>query len=305
MKTKAAVLEYLVFSRARASGAEVAARARALRPLVLRLGDVSLEAALTAFNVASIMASWRDYGLSRRYINAHASRIRAFARWVVAQGWAKGTVVPAIECARPYRAGAPGTVDRPPVLPVERCEVDRVLPFLPPMVAAMVELAWHTGARMGELTILRPCDVDRSGEVWIYRPRRHKTMAVGGRIILIDEAARAVLQAALERWGRGPEDYLFAPCLEAVRTGRGGAGARPPGEVYSTAAVAKAIRRACLRAKTAPWGPHRLRHAFATRAAAAWGALVASRLLGHRSIRVTEAYIGPDLDLLALVKKGL
>ena len=38
----------------------------------------------------------------------------------------------------------------------------------------MVRLQLLSGARPGEMVILRPCDIDMSGKVWLYRPELHK-----------------------------------------------------------------------------------------------------------------------------------
>ena len=53
--------------------------------------------------------------------------------------------------------------------------VEATLPHLPPVVGDMVRFQLLTGSRPGEVCSIRPCDVDRSGEVWIYRPEHHKT----------------------------------------------------------------------------------------------------------------------------------
>ena len=62
-----------------------------------------------------------------------------------------------------------------PVQPVPAVLVDITMPFLPPVVADMVRFQRLTGCRPGEVCLLRPCDLDRSGDVWAYRPESHKT----------------------------------------------------------------------------------------------------------------------------------
>ena len=62
-----------------------------------------------------------------------------------------------------------------PVKPVADAVIDATLPTLPPVVADMVRLQRLTGCRPAEVCILRPCDVDRSGKVWGYRPRVTRT----------------------------------------------------------------------------------------------------------------------------------
>ena len=53
----------------------------------------------------------------------------------------------------------------PDVLPVVDKHVDAVLPHVSPQIRAMVELQRFTGMRPGEVTIMRPCDIDRASEL--------------------------------------------------------------------------------------------------------------------------------------------
>ena len=62
-----------------------------------------------------------------------------------------------------------------PVVPVSDEVVEKTLPILPEVVADMVRFQRLTGCRPGEVCILRPRDVDRSGEIWRYVPASHKT----------------------------------------------------------------------------------------------------------------------------------
>ena len=57
-----------------------------------------------------------------------------------------------------------------------------------------------TGCRPAEVCLVRPCDVDTSGDVWIYRPELHKTEHHGReRIICIGPKGQDVLRPYLLR----------------------------------------------------------------------------------------------------------
>src|SRR5262245_6271529 len=74
----------------------------------------------------------------------------------------------------------------------------------------MVELQRLTGMRPGEVRSLRPIDVERSENVWLYRPSRHKTQWRGKeRVVAIGPKAQAVLAPFLD--GRAPESFAFSP----------------------------------------------------------------------------------------------
>jgi integrase len=77
----------------------------------------------------------------------------------------------------------------------------------------MIQLQDLTGMRPGEVMSLRTGDLDRSGDVWVYRPARHKTQDKGfSRAIPIGPRARAVLEPWLKA---DPTALVFSPA-EAV-----------------------------------------------------------------------------------------
>jgi integrase len=153
-----------------------------------------------------------------------------------------------------------------PILPVEDTVVEATLPHLPDVVADMVRLQRLTGARPGEICILRPCDVDRSGEVWVYRPQTHKTKHHGReRNILIGPKGQGVLLRYLARDHEGycfcPRDSMakFRAAREAARMTPLSCGNRPgtnrrskprktAGEHYTSQSYARSIADGCKKA---------------------------------------------------------
>src|SRR5206468_13023010 len=78
-----------------------------------------------------------------------------------------------------------------PVSPVSRSVVTETLPLVRPTVADMVLLQLETGMRSGELVIMRACDIDMAGKVWLYRPPCHKTLHHGhGGLFPLDREDR-------------------------------------------------------------------------------------------------------------------
>lgn len=73
------------------------------------------------------------------------------------------------------RANQPGIVPPKKVLPVSEETVQAILPHLTPTVRAMVEVQSLTGMRPGAVCRLTTGEIDRSGDVWAYRPSQHKT----------------------------------------------------------------------------------------------------------------------------------
>ena len=118
-------------------------------------------------------------GWARSTVNSQAARVKRIIRWAV-----ENELVPAdrwegLRAVRGLVAGRTQARETEPVKPVEEHHFRAVLPLVRPQVRALLELIAVTGMRPGEACRIRPIEVDASGEVWIYRPRQHKTLHRG------------------------------------------------------------------------------------------------------------------------------
>jgi integrase len=157
-----------------------------------------------------------------------------------------------------------------PVQPVDNATVQATLPHLTPVVADMIRLQRITGCRPQDVCNLRPCDVDMSGDVWLYRPDTHKTEHHDReRIIPIGPKGQDILRPYLLR---EKESHCFSPvdsekkrrsaqhdnrktplsCGNRPGTNRKRKPKRTAGEQYTTESYRRAIHRACDLAFPAP-----------------------------------------------------
>lgn len=149
--------------------------------------------------------------LTCRFINSLISKIRSIYRWAVSDELIPGEVIHAISSVKALEPGEEGVRDKPKVADVPEQVVEMTLPYSPAMPRAIVKLLLLTGARCGEMCILRPCDIDRTNsDAWIYQPSRHKTMKKQkDRFIYFGPAAQAILSPWLI--GVEPNTYVFSP----------------------------------------------------------------------------------------------
>jgi integrase len=160
---------------------------------------------LKAIRKAMIAKGW-----TRKQINRQANRVRRIYKWAVSEELIPGEVLHSLRAVNALQPGEDGVKDRPKVKPVDEALVRHCMGYMQKPVAAMVELMLWTGARAGEIVLLRPCDIDTSGEVWVYRPHYHKTERHGReRNILIGPEGQKILTPWLE--GCEPEEYVFSP----------------------------------------------------------------------------------------------
>lgn len=243
---------------------------------------------------------------SRSTVNGYVRRIKAVFKWAVARELVPPSVHHGLATVDGLRRGRSAARETPPVRPVERKHVDKVVRRVSPEVGAMIELMWLTGMRVGEVVQMRLADIHR-GEHWEYRPVHHKTQHVGReRVVPLGPKARQVLAPFLKA---DPEAFLFVPAqaearrhaerhlaaeapLGAERLARRRASnrRRAPGDRYTPDSVRRAITRACTDAKIPHWSPHQLRHAAATRFRREGNLEAARVLLGHSSPVVTEQH---------------
>jgi integrase len=150
-----------------------------------------------------------DAGISRATVNGYMNRIRRCFRWGVEQELVPPSVLHGLQAVAGLKRGRSEARETEPVRPVPQAFIDAVLPHVSPQVAAMIELQLLTGCRPGEACIIRSCDIDTTGRVWIYRPHDHKTEHHGHkREIFIGPKAQEVIRP----WLRPDlSAYLFQP----------------------------------------------------------------------------------------------
>ena len=200
-----------------------------------------------------------------------------------------------------------------PVLPVDQSTIDATLPHMPPIVADMVQLQRLSGMRPEEVCMIRPVDIDRSGDVWSYVPRTHKMEHKDRqRKIYFGPQAQAILTPYLLR---GEDQVCFVP-------------KRKGADEYSTRSYRDAIHRAGDITFPTPsplakrpketlakwnerltdnqkkeiaewqsqhrWSPNQLRHAAATEIRKRFGLEAAQVTLGHSNANITQIYAERD-----------
>lgn len=252
--------------------------------------------------------------LSRVYVNKQVEHIKRMFKWAVSEELIPVTVHQSLTAVTGLRKNRTKAKDTAPVEPVSNEVVNQALPFLSEVVADMVRVQRLIGCRPGELCSMRPCDIDRNGEVWIYRPNNHKTDYQGrDRYIVIGPRAQKILQKYLLR---AADKFCFSPaesehkrnrerhaarttplsCGNKPQQSRLKSRIRPPGQRYTTDSYGRAIHYACRRAGIENWSPNRLRHAFATEVRKQYGLEAAQLLLGHAKADVTQVYAERDLS---------
>ncbi len=284
----------------------------ALRLVRDRYGK-TLAADFGPLSLKAVRRQWVLDGLSRNYVNEHVSRVTRMFRWAASEQLIRASAPQALAMVAGLRKGKTESRETAPILPVDGAIVEAALHHLPAIPADMVRLQRLTGCRPAEVCILRPCDLDREGDVWTYKPESHKTEHHGReRVIFIGPKAQGVL---LRYLARDAQAYCFRPCdseqkrlaeQEANRKTPRSCGnvrgsnkkkkpRRKPGERYDTSSYRRSIHRACDRAGVERWSPNRLRHSAATEIRREFGLEAAQVILGHSQANVTQVYAERDL----------
>jgi integrase len=270
---------------------------------------------------------------SRKVINQRIGRIRRAFKWAASEQLVPVAVHQALGTVAGLQKGRAEAPETEPVGPVAWDTVQATLPFLRPHVAAMVLVLWYTGARPGEVCLLRPTDIDTSGAVWAFRPRYSKMSYTGRqRVVMIGPRAQAVLKQFTPT---KPTDYYFSPKASVAQfhaergknrktprypshmkrnaTRTKGTESKPAAR-YTNKSYGYAIRRAVERLN-APfveaaveleyhypaWAPNMLRHAHGTAVRHRFDLESAQAVLGHERMNTTEIYAEKNLALAAKV----
>ncbi len=278
-------------------GEELAAFRASLRPLLALFGPTSAADfdadALEQVQLAMASGSWmnpeqkakRTKGKKatawcRNVVNRRVVRIRTVWRWaerkkLVPKGsWAGLCSLPGL---RPNDDRVRHTAARKPAAWLD---LVRVVRQCSATIRAMVLLQWFSGMRSGEVRIMRPADIDRTGDVWVYRPQWHKNDWRGqDRVVPLGRVCQKVLTPFLADTS-SPEAYLFPP-----KKRRG-----PVRPYYSRHSYARAVRMAAKRAKIEGFFPYLCRHSARLRITQALSLEHARAVLGHKSLSQTADY---------------
>ena len=125
-----------------------------------------------------------------------------------------------LKALEPLRKGQTKAPEKERTKPVPLETVRQTAKHLSPIIKSMLRIQISTGMRPKELCMMRPCDIDRSGDVWIYRPSQHKTDWCGREkaIPLVGDARDAVT----EYLQRDPESYVSRLRGDGVAARQGG-----------------------------------------------------------------------------------
>jgi integrase len=270
-----------------------------------------------------------EQGWSRSTLNSNVGRIRRMFKWAASEELVAESTWRALQTVDGLRKGKTTARETAPVLPVAADVVKATLPYLPPAVADMVRLQQLTGCRPAEVCLLRPADINTSGDVWAFVPPTHKTEHHGrARTIFIGPRAQDVLRKYLLR---DKETYCFSP-RESERErlamrhekrvtplhygNRPGMRWNRRQRIFNDRYAVDAYRRAIARAvdlanrhraeeakatgKVAEllrrWAPNQLRHTKATEIRASFGIDAAATVLGHSRPDTTLIYAERDLE---------
>ena len=244
-----------------------------MRPVMRLLRQLYGDSSASDFGPLALKAVRQrmvEQGQARKYVNENVDRIRRMFKWAAADEMIPFEVYHRLTAVDGLRKGRTEAHDNAPVTPVADNVVNETLAHVKPVVADMVRFQRLCGSRPGEVCILRPCDVDTSGDVWKYVPESHKTEHHGKeRTITIGPKAQEILRPYLLR---DSQAYCFCPadserkrrCEQHEQrvtplkygnspgTNRKRKPKRTAGDSYTNDSYRRAIHRACDLAFPAP-----------------------------------------------------
>lgn len=253
------------------------------RALDLLLKETHSPESLDPSQVRRLIAVLHAKGASPRTLALTLSAWRGYFRWLARHRNLRANPVLGIRAPKAARP-------LPKALSVEAAQrlLDGELEEKSPLTlqdAAMFELLYSSGLRVGELTALNLSDEPDKGEVTVTgKGSKTRTVPVGAKA-----------RDALKRW-LSLRDKIAAPHEKALFVGARG-NRISPGRVWQ-----RLTRWAKRRGLAENVHPHMLRHSFASHMLQSSQDLRAvQEMLGHASISTTQVYTHLDFQALAKI----
>jgi integrase len=258
----------------------------------------------------------------RKMVNDYIGRIKRIFAWGVEEELVHADVYNAIRIVKNLPKRTPGTFDHPEREDVPEWVIALTLPFLAPVVAAMVVIQYLTGMRPSEVFNMRVGDIDRSRKngLWYYTPESHKTEEqIGKKPIPLGKPEQKLIAPYLE--DKKPEAAVFSPRTamreraakarenrkskltpsqqerDAKRAEKNTSKVR---EFYDRSSYRNTIRYAIIKGnrhgvKIPHWSPYLLRNSAATAIELEHGLDEAQAQLGHTTADMTKRYSAAQL----------
>jgi integrase len=247
---------------------------------------------------------------ARPYVNKQVARVKRFFRWCSEQERLPGEHWHKLNCVRGLEAGRTVAPEPEAIEPVPRPIVELTLPFLQPMIAAMVQVQMLCGMRPQDVCNMRGIDIAEHEPIWIYEVPKHKNKWRGHTLIkAIPRAAQAILKPYM------PTDlgqHVFSPmAATAARLGRFvQRRKRKIRDRYDTDSYRRAINYGLAKAarekvEIPHWHPNQLRHSIATEIRQSIGEQAAQIWLGHACLETTSIYTAKQTTELVAIAQEL
>jgi integrase/recombinase XerC len=253
------------------------------RALDLLLKETHSAESLEPSQVRRLIAVLHAKGASPRTLALTLSAWRGYFRWLARHRNLRANPVLGIRAPKAARP-------LPKALSVEAAQrlLDGELEDKSPLTlqdAAMFELLYSSGLRVGELTALNLSDEPDKGEVTVTgKGSKTRTVPVGAKA-----------RDALKRW-LSLRDKIAAPHEKALFVGARGK------RISSSRVWQRLTRWAKRRGLAENVHPHMLRHSFASHMLQSSQDLRAvQEMLGHASISTTQVYTHLDFQALAKI----
>ena len=234
---------------------------------------------------------WRKFlnaekSICRSTINKKVNVVKQMIQYAVNREIEPAHLAYEVGVIKPVKKGQENFKDYDEVGPAEWTTVEKLFPYLDSMIQDMLLLSRYTGARPGEIRLMRPCDIDQTDtNAWVFSLDKHKTRRHGiVRKIVIGLDAQPILLKYMVRPGQ-------AYCFPARLNHHG-----DTGQYYTSGSFAKVITRAVAAYNAEnPKTPiqfhaNQLRHTFATSVCLEHGLEVTRCALGHATTQMTKRY---------------
>lgn len=276
-------------------------------------------AELSPLKLVAVQRKWIDKPMSKSTVNMYTGYVLRLYEWATKFEYVPESVWTALKSVgRIKERHALKRTKK--VRRVEWEQVEAIRPFIASVLWDVIQVQWHTGMRAEEVLKMRPGMIDTS--VWAYRMTDHKTDEyIDEKYVFLGPKAREVIAPYLA--GRPADKPIFSPKeaqalrYQSMRAERKTkvqpsqfsrakkSPRRTPGDQYQNTSYFRAIHTACERAGIEPWSSHQLRHTKGTGVRKRFGLEGAQVTLGHKSIKTTEIYAEPDMELAKRIAEEL